>query len=72
MSVSKLVLSFATTDGETMTLAYNYIKSNVDTMAVQDLADGIVANGSIFAKVPVIAKSAKLITSTETDIELDS
>ena len=72
MSVSKLVLSFATADGETVTFGYNYAKSNLQAIAVEELMAEIINGGSIFAKVPVLAKSAKLVTTTETDIEIDS
>ena len=71
MAVSKLVLTFATADGTTTTLAYNYAKSTVQDIAVRDLVSGIISSGSIFSHVPVIAKSAKFITATEKDVELE-
>ena len=70
--VNTLVMKFGTTLGETVTFSYKYVKSNMETITVQDLADGIIANGSIFASVPVIARSAKLVTTTESEYELDA
>jgi hypothetical protein len=72
MSISKLVMSFATADGSTTTFSYNYAKPSASTAAVKALAGGLVTSGDIFANVPVLAKSAKFITSTETEVDLDA
>ena len=72
MSVSKLVMEFATAYGETATLSYNYAKVNASEQSVRALASGIIANGSIFAKVPTATKSAKIVTTTETPFNLDA
>lgn len=70
-TTTKLVMVFGTTVGDKVTLSYNHVKSNTEATDIQDLAAGIIANGSIFAKVPVIATSAKLVTTTETEVELE-
>lgn len=62
----KLVLTFATDEGKSMTMSFKYMKSNIVTLDVQNLVDTILANKSIFENVPAIAKSAKLVTTTET------
>ena len=72
MSVSKLVLSFVTMEGETLILSYNYAKPDVTVNAIKSLANGIVTAGSIFSKVPVLAKSVKLVTSTENEFDLNA
>ena len=71
MSLSKLVMRFGTSSGDTTTLSYNYIKPDIDAEHVGVLMAGIITNGSIFANVPVIEKSAKLVTTTESEYELD-
>ena len=71
MSASKLVMSFATLDGQTVILSYNYAKSDLTAPFVKALTQGIVTNGSIFATVPAIPKSAKIVTTTENAYDLD-
>jgi hypothetical protein len=66
------VIEFATATGETTSLSYNYIKPEASTAAVKALAGGIITNGSIFANVPVLTKSVKLVTTTETEYDLDA
>lgn len=65
MSARKLVIQFATLDGQTITHSYNYIKSDLGIAYVKALANGIVSNGSIFTKVPAVTTSAKLVTAVE-------
>ena len=72
MSVSKLVLSFATMEGESMILSYNHVDPEVAAAKVKSLVNGILTAGSIFSKVPVLAKSAKLVTSTENEFDLNA
>lgn len=71
-NVSKLVYEFATMDGETVTMSYNYAKADVTVSAVKTLANALVNNGDIFAKVPVAAKSAKIVTTSESEYDLDA
>lgn len=70
MSTTKLQFQFSTSDGSKFNQSYNYVNPSVSTPAVRALASGIVANGSIFKKVPLSALSAKLVTTTETVIDL--
>ena len=65
---TKLVIQYGTQDGESVNHTWNYIDPSVTTQNVQGLIQSTLSSGSIFAKVPVLAKSAKLVTTTETDI----
>ena len=66
----KLVCKFVDSDGETMTLSYNYVSSELTANDVKALMTGIVANGSIFAKTPVTAKSAEVVNTTTEEIDI--
>ena len=69
---TKLVLSFETSAGKSMTLIYNYAKPAASTANVKALMNGIIANGSIFVNVPATAKSAKEVTTTEDIYDLSA
>lgn len=66
----KLSIEFATLDGRTLTMNFNYVKPDLGVAYVKALANGIVSNGSIFAKVPAVTKSAKIVTTSEEDYDL--
>ena len=68
-STSKLVLDFDGTTGDTA-FSYGYVNPELPSTLVQNLVDGLIANGSIFANPPLAIKSAKIVTTTETDIDL--
>ncbi len=68
----KLVLGFETATGKTMTLTYNHADSSATTAHVKALMNGIITNGSIFATVPVTAKSATQITTAESEYDLSA
>lgn len=67
----KLVCEFQTETGATKTFTYNYADPEVTTSTVRALVNGLIANGSIFDNPPKIAKSAKLVTTTETPFNLE-
>ncbi len=71
-SGTKLVLGFQNAAGTSMTLSYNHVKASATTANVKALMNGIIANGVIFANVPVVAKSAKLVTTTEDEYDLSA
>ena len=62
---TKLVLAFETSTGKSFSLSYKYAKPAPQLQKLKDLASSIVANGSIFTKVPAVAKTAKIVTTTE-------
>ena len=66
----QLQLNFAKSNGNNMSLVYNYVKETVSASAVKSLMQGIVANGAIFENTPATIRSAKHIEKTTTDIDL--
>ena len=72
MSVTtrKLDLAFLKSNGNEMKMVYNYIKENVAAASVKSLMQGLISNGSIFVNTPASMKSAKLIETNTTDIDL--
>ena len=69
-TTNKLSLIFNIGNNKTSSLSYKYANPSVTQAQVQALATGIVTNGSIFKKVPLSAKSAKLITTEETAFDV--
>ena len=67
---TKLVLGFENSTGNAVSLSYNYAKPSATLANVKALMSGIIANGSIFENVPVTAKSAKTVTTTENVYDL--
>ena len=68
---TKLVIQYATATGDTINHTWNYANGSASTAAVKALAGATITNGSIFTKVPVLTKSAKLVTTTESEYDLD-
>ena len=66
---AKLVLTFADANSKDVKMTYSHSDSEVDVRAA---VQAIITNGSIFSAVPVSAKSAKLVITTESDIELSA
>ena len=67
---SKLVLTFANASSEEVKFTYSYADKDASRTSVRQLVNGLIANGSIFASVPTASKSAKMITTTETEFDL--
>ena len=72
MSTSKLVLEFYDSTGGTFKHSYPHVDEDVTTNKVKGLVQATITNGSIFDKVPVSTKSAKLVTTTESEFQLSS
>ena len=70
-TTTKLALTFNIGSNKTSVINYNYAKPSVTEAQVQALASGIVTNGSIFKKVPLSVKSAKLITTDTTEFDVE-
>lgn len=68
---TKLVLEFTDADGKSRTFSYNYVMANLSTATILNLMNGMITNGSIFEYPPVARKSAKLVTTSETTINVD-
>ena len=70
-SGTKLVCTFKTSNDKTISMTFNYAKSNATTANVKTLMNTIIANGAIFANVPVYSISAKTQTTSENEFNLD-
>ena len=67
---TKLSLNFMKSNGDTINFIYSNAKNNVTAANVLLIVEGMVANGDIFEKTPAAIKSAKIITTEETQIDL--
>lgn len=67
---TKIVLNFAKANGNDMSLSYAYARQDVSNASIKSLMQGIVANGAIFENVPVAIRSAKIVTTDTTDVDL--
>lgn len=70
-TTTKLVITYATSEGSSTTHSWNHAKTNISGEQASAIASTTIANGSIFAKVPVLAKTAKLVTTTDTELEIE-
>lgn len=71
-ATTKVVIQCATAEGTSVNYSYNYINPSAQDADIVALASGIVANGSIFEKVPVLLKTIKMVTTTTEDIDPDA
>ena len=69
---TKLVLTFAGSNGSTATHNFSYADPEATVASVKALMNGIIANGSIYANVPLTVKSAKTVTTPETVYDLSA
>ena len=69
-SGTKLSMVFLNSAGDEITYGYNYVKADTTAQQATTLMTAMIENGDIFASAPVTIKSAKLITTTETPLEI--
>ena len=69
---TKLVITFIDDIGASRNYSFNYAKANATAANIKLLAQTMIANGSIFTHIPVTASSATLVTTTETDVDINS
>lgn len=67
----KLQFSFTDSEGKSTTQSFSNADPSVEASDVKALAAAIITNGSIYKAVPVAVKSAKLIQTTETEIDIE-
>lgn len=67
---TKLVLKFADAESKEISHSFSNADKNAPPADVKALADGMVENGSIYTRVPVTAKSASIVTTTTTPIDI--
>ena len=70
-TIYKFEFTFGTADGGTTTMKIPYANTDQGATQVNNFMNAIITNGSIFAKVPVSKKSAKLVKTEETTFVLD-
>lgn len=68
---TSLVIVYATSDGSKTTHTWRYAKPAVTKNQVQSLITATISAGSIFTKEPQSVQSAKIVTTTETEFDLD-
>ncbi|MBQ3347453.1 MAG: DUF2922 family protein [Synergistaceae bacterium] len=69
-SGNQLILEFENSNGEPIVFRFNYAKQSASLANINALMQAIIDNGSIFKDVPVTAKSAKTIFTTENNYNL--
>ena len=66
----KIVFTFADSNGKEFTLSYSYAANEIEQSDITALKNAIIANGSIFANVPVTCKSIVVYDITATSYEV--
>ena len=68
----KLSLSFLGSNGNSINHSFNYSKAKEDIVDanVKALMEGMVANGDIYENPPAAIKSAKIVKTEESAIDL--
>ena len=69
-SGTNLRLIFEGTHGDAV-FVYPYVNSEVDSLSVKALMQGMITNGSVFTNPLVTKKSATIITNRETAINIE-
>lgn len=69
---SQLILQFRDANSSNIKFTYKYANPDVTSSEVKALVTAMIANGSVFEKVPAVAVSATLQTTTETAIDIAS
>lgn len=67
---TKLQMTFTKANGDNVSMTMKHCKQDLSAANVKSLMEGIVANGSIFEKVPAAIKSAVIITTESTAVDL--
>lgn len=66
---SKIVITFATDNGD-KNFTYNHASTEATSTQVKTFITAMITNGSIFQNVPLSAKAAKIVTTTENEYDL--
>jgi len=62
--LARLYLEFQDKEGGSVSMIYPCVNKDIAELNIKELMQGIIRNGSIFEKVPVVMKSAKLVTTS--------
>lgn len=71
-TTTKLKYGFRNATGDTFSMSYSYIDPEASAADIKSAGQLIVTNGSIFENVPAVLRSAELITTTTTAVNLDA
>ncbi|MBQ7562241.1 MAG: DUF2922 family protein [Synergistaceae bacterium] len=66
----KLVMTFKCEDGKEHNFSWNHADDTMRDADAKNLADTIITNGSIFENVPVEATGAKVVVTTESELDI--
>ena len=69
---TKLVLAFETSDARTATFTFNYAKPSATAAQVKTLMQTMITNNVLYETAPVVMKSAKTVTTSETAYDLSA
>ena len=69
---TKFIATFLDANGDDVVFVFDYADRSADETDVKNFMAGVITNGSIFQNVPVTAKSAKMVTTTETAYDLSA
>jgi len=64
-----LKMTFETSSGSA-TFSFAHAKPSTTKASVQNLGSVMISNGAIYQKQPLLLKSAKLVTTTESEYDL--
>ena len=67
----KLVMTLKCEDGKEHDFSWKYAQEAPRTSDANALAQALITNGSIFENVPVEATAAKVVITTEEEIDID-
>lgn len=69
-SGTSLVITFLDDEGAKRRFSFKYATPSAAPAQVKSAAEAIITNGSIFKNVPVVAKSAKMVVTTENEVDI--
>ena len=69
---SKLKLVFADATGNDLSFTLQHANKSVSGAEVKALMNGMISNGTIYETAPVAITSATMITTTETEINVNA
>lgn len=67
---TKIQLNFAKENGNSMSLSFANARQDVSNANIKNLGQVILTNGAIYENVPVSLRSAQIITTETTNVDL--
>lgn len=69
-SSTVLKMTFAKANGNNVSFTMKYARQDSSNANIKSLMEGMVANGEIFENTPVALKSAQIVTTETTEVDL--